>query len=130
MDQQLFIKMVIGDGVLMEANMIMKLGYKKELYDSTELKTYIMKDIRDGFYTDASGCKRWYVNGQLHREDGPAFISGNNTQYWFQYGLYHRLDGPAIIYTKGSPSWYIKGREYTKKEFQNQLIQQNLKALL
>ena len=37
------------------------------------------------------GTKRWYLNGEKHREDGPAFERENGTKYWFLNGeeLYH-----------------------------------------
>lgn len=40
---------------------------------------------------------RWFQNGQLHREDGPAMICPYGSQYWFRHGLAHREDGPAVI---------------------------------
>ena len=45
------------------------------------------------------GRIEWKVDGQYHREDGPAveFLS-SNTRYWYQYGENHRLDGPAVEY--------------------------------
>jgi hypothetical protein len=38
----------------------------------------------------------WWLNGQLHRIDGPAF-EDNNEKRWYTEGKLHRLDGPAII---------------------------------
>ena len=35
---------------------------------------------------DSYGTKRWYLNGNIHREDGPA-----------------------VEYTDGTKSWYLKG---------------------
>jgi hypothetical protein len=32
---------------------------------------------------DSNGTQRWYLNGQLHREDGPAVILCDGTQRWF-----------------------------------------------
>ena len=33
--------------------------------------------------------KKWYLNGKLHREDGPAIEGGNgSTKYWFINGKY------------------------------------------
>ena len=34
----------------------------------------------------SSGGKYWYLNGKLHREDGPACESANGTKYWFLNG--------------------------------------------
>ena len=40
------------------------------------------------------GTKRWYFNGKLHREDGPA-----------------------VEWVDGSKQWYSNGKEYTKEEY-------------
>jgi hypothetical protein len=48
-----------------------------------------------------------YTNGfgQFHREDGPAEICGDGTEYWYQNGKLFREDGPCIIYPDGSVIW-------------------------
>ena len=51
-----------------------------------------MKEYQVKVYPD--GTKMWYLNGQLHREDGPA-----------------------IEYADGSKAWYLNGKEFTEKEF-------------
>lgn len=38
----------------------------------------------------------YIMNGQLHREDGPAVKIGNRLEYWLN-GKRHREDGPAVI---------------------------------
>jgi hypothetical protein len=38
----------------------------------------------------------WFLNGQLHREDGPAITYLDGTKEWFFNGKRHRKDGPAI----------------------------------
>jgi hypothetical protein len=38
----------------------------------------------------------WCLNGQLHREDGPAVEWADGSKIWCQHGKFHRLDGPAI----------------------------------
>ena len=43
---------------------------------------------------DEFGNKRWYSNGKLHREDGPAVE-------WY--------DGGKV--------WYLNGQKYTKEEY-------------
>jgi hypothetical protein len=54
--------------------------------------------------------KRWYVNGILHREDGPAVEYADGSRAWHQNYKLHRYDGPAIEHCNGSRAWYIKGR--------------------
>ena len=53
--------------------------------------------------------KRWYKNGLLHREDGPAVEFFNGTKFWYKNGDYHREDGPAIECPSGSKLWYKNG---------------------
>ena len=55
----------------------------------------------------SNGDKYWYLNGNLHREDGPAVERANGHKSWFLNGKYHREDGPAIEWTNGSKSWYL-----------------------
>ncbi|AFM54614.1 hypothetical protein P12053L_09 [Celeribacter phage P12053L] len=58
------------------------------------------------------GIKEWYLNKQLHREDGPACEYSNGTKYWYLNGRLHREDGPAIEWANGSKEWYLKGKLY------------------
>ena len=45
---------------------------------------------------DTLGNKIWYLDGQYHREDGPAVEMVDGTNKWFLDGKLHREDGPAI----------------------------------
>jgi hypothetical protein len=64
-----------------------------------------------------NGTRHWYLNGQLHREDGPAIESYDGSRYWYLNGKYHREDGPAIEYSDGTPEWWLNDEEYTEEEF-------------
>ena len=64
-----------------------------------------------------SGTKLWYLNGKLHREDGPACESANGSKEWFLNGKLHREDGPAIEDGYGDKYWYLNDEEYTEEEF-------------
>ena len=44
-----------------------------------------------------SGTKLWCLNGNLHREDGPAIEWGNGDKSWWLNGEKHREDGPSVI---------------------------------
>jgi hypothetical protein len=33
-----------------------------------------------------NGTKRWWLNDNLHREDGPAIITANGTKAWWIHG--------------------------------------------
>jgi hypothetical protein len=63
-----------------------------------------------------SGIKAWYVNGKLHREDGPALegVIGNE---WYVNGDLHREYGPAIEWFTGYKEWHINGQKMTEQEF-------------
>lgn len=68
------------------------------------------------------------LNGELHREDGPAvewykhtyqLLSGHGGfilgREWYKNGRLHRLDGPAMEFEDGSGDWYIDG-QYLKHQ--------------
>jgi len=60
----------------------------------------------------------WYnLNGQRHREDGPAIELADGNKSWYINGQCHREDGPAIEYVNGTKSWYIKGERLTETKF-------------
>ena len=63
----------------------------------------------------ANGAKIWYVNGKLHRENGPACES-NEVKQWFLFGEYNREDGPAIEYKNGAKYWYLNGEKLSEEE--------------
>ena len=56
------------------------------------------------------GHKEWWLNGKLHREDGPAFegCSGGDKEWWLN-GKYHREDGPAREWENGTKEWWLHG---------------------
>jgi len=57
----------------------------------------------------ANGDRYWYLNGKLHREDGPAIEHANGGKCWYVNGLRHREDGPAREYADGIKQWYKDG---------------------
>jgi hypothetical protein len=62
---------------------------------------------------DQDGDKVWLLNGQYHREDGPAIVYVNGDEDWYLHGDYHRTNGPAIVWADGTASWYLHGSHYT-----------------
>ena len=61
----------------------------------------------------------WYnEKGELHREDGPAWIQNNHNGYifeaWYKNGVYHRVGGPASIIRQNDrvtgETWYENGK--------------------
>jgi|SRR5579859_2303390 len=61
--------------------------------------------------TDKFGTKRWYLNNQFHRENGPAveYADGTKIKCWYLHDQRHRLDGPAVEYANDSKYWYYHG---------------------
>jgi hypothetical protein len=55
---------------------------------------------------DEYGNKCWYLNGKVHREDGPA-----------------------IEYAKGSDFWFLEGKLYTQEDFTIELRKRKLQAI-
>jgi len=78
--------------------------------------------MRNGLVVDSDGTETWWLNGELHREDGPAIIYANGIKKWYLNGKLHRVDGPAFICPDGSHYWYVNGNEISKeiKEWQKQ----------
>ena len=64
-----------------------------------------------------NGIKEWFLNGKLHREDGPAVELATGYKEWWINGKRHREDGPAVEYANGNKRWFLNGKELTEKEF-------------
>ena len=71
----------------------------------------------------SDGGEEWYLNGQRHRTDGPAVIFTDGTKSWWLNGNRHRDDGPAVIFADGSKEWWLNDKEYTEKKY-NKLMSQ------
>ena len=69
------------------------------------MKEYTVKVLNNG-------TKYWYLNGVLHREDGPAIENVDGGKAWYLNGLLHRGDGPAVERTDGDKEWYLNGERY------------------
>jgi hypothetical protein len=75
------------------------------------------------------GTKIWTLNGECHREDGPAIEDINGNKSWYLHGKIHREDGPALEYVDGVyfwlrkefqrvdgyKEWWFKGINFTEK---------------
>jgi hypothetical protein len=75
---------------------------------------------------DKDGTKRWFNQyGQLSLENGPAceWTNGSNgSKFWYLNGEPHRLDGPAFEYADGTKRWYINGFRFTEKLWLNKVL--------
>jgi hypothetical protein len=68
-----------------------------------------------------NGFKTWILNGQFHREDGPAKEYADGDNYWYLNGKLHREDGAAIEWANGDKWWYLNDEFIpctTQKEFE------------
>jgi len=65
----------------------------------------------------ADGSKRWYLNDKMHREDGPAIERADGYKAWYLNGKMHREDGPAIERAAGYKAWYLNGEQLSEAEF-------------
>jgi len=83
-----------------------------------KFKRYIKNDPLQrkeiGFYH--FGAKQWYLNGERHREDGPACEYNDGTKQWYLNGKRHREDGPAIEYNDGTKQWFLNGKRIFSEE--------------
>jgi hypothetical protein len=73
------------------------------------MKEYTVRVLEDG-------AKYWYLNDELHREDGPAVEWANGTKAWYLNHRLHREDGPAIERATGRKEWWLNGQEVTEEE--------------
>jgi len=81
--------------------------------------------IQTKHYKDGSFAKQWFLNGKMHREDGPAEIGyypDGSVSYtsWYIDDEAHREEGPAWIeYNKDGSvryeMWSLGGNSVTKE---------------
>jgi hypothetical protein len=63
---------------------------------------------------------RWVFNERnvLSSTEGPAFISKkDNYRAWYLNGKLHRIDGPAKAYNTGYQEYWVDGIHYTENEY-------------
>ena len=94
--------------------------YTVNVYDNGSKHWYLNGKLhrKDGpAIEDANGRKSWYLNGKRHREDGPASEYADGSKSWYLNGKLHREDGPAVEYADGYKAWYLNGVPLTEAEF-------------
>jgi len=93
--------------------------YKIRVYDNGDKFWFLNGKLHreDGPAAELfRGTKFWYLNGKRHREDGPAVEFADGTKKWFLNHKLHREDGPAVEYSSGTKAWYLNGKNVTEKE--------------
>ena len=64
-----------------------------------------------------NGDRLWYLNGYLHREEGPALEGADGIKEWYLNGKRHREGGPAVEYAYGIKEWFLNGKRLTEQEY-------------
>ncbi len=49
------------------------------------------------------------ANGDLHREEGPAYIEHSGYKAWWLNGQRHRENGPAVVFPNGRVEYWVNG---------------------
>ena len=62
------------------------------------------------------GTKRWLLNGEKHRVDGPAIEYTDGSKTWYLNNKLHRVDGPAVEWKDGSKGWYLNDKYFINQE--------------
>jgi hypothetical protein len=83
------------------------------------MSDYIKYEVR--VYACRRRRKVWYLNGELHREDGPAVEDANGDKFWYLNNKLHREEGAAVEWNDGSKFWYLNGKGLTRKEFNERM---------
>jgi hypothetical protein len=68
-----------------------------------------MNNVKNGKILTEKGTECWYIDGKLHRADGPAVIRIDGTKEWYQNDKPHREDGPAVEGPGDHREWWING---------------------
>ena len=96
-----------------------------------------MSDEVISYYDDGKSIyqKEWFLNGKLHKEDGPAvigyYLSGDiEYEVWYLNGNEHRTDGPSYVeyaeyYNPESDEafkiifqcWYLNGKQFWPEDW-------------
>ena len=101
-----------------------RIKYEVEVYPNGDREWYLNGKLHreDGPATERSnGDNNWYLNGKRHREDGPAVEWASGYKAWYLNGKLHREDGPAVEWASGYREWYLNGKEYSKPNYKAEM---------
>jgi len=74
----------------------------------------------------ANGNKEWWLDGKRHRKGGPAVeLAGGGRSWWLNDKL-HRENGPAVEHANGIKEWYLNGKEYSEQDYKLELIRRGI----
>ena len=78
-----------------------------EFHELENNPTYIESAIKLGYDVEIDV---WYINGKLHRINGPAKKFSSGDKEWWVNGKRHREDGPAVEWSDGGIEWWVNGK--------------------
>jgi hypothetical protein len=82
-------------------------------------KDIITKLPNGGELHERNYAGKWYfLNNNIHREDGPAVEYPDGHKQWWINGKRHREDGPAIEWGNGDKSWCLNHKIMSQEEFE------------
>lgn len=84
--------------------------YHPETKEEADAPHFETKEDCGYHQVDIDGTKKWYLNNELHRLDGPVVIMSDGTKEWRIHGELHRTNGPARVYPNGNQAWYQKNQ--------------------
>ena len=73
--------------------------------------------------------EEWYKNGELHRIGGPARIH-KDSKWWYVDGKLHRLDGPAVDQKSHHKEYWIGGQQWSPKNYKKEIERRKRKGLI
>jgi hypothetical protein len=78
-------------------------------------KEYDIQIHRDGSIV-------WRLNGNFHRDYGPATKAANGSEFWYKDNFCHRDDGYAMDRRHGESVWALSG---VRKSFYDLIFYEN-----
>jgi hypothetical protein len=64
-------------------------------------------DIQEYSNGDKHGDKHWFLNGYICRAE-----HSNGCKAWYKNNKLHREDGPAVIFKSGTKEYWLNGKWY------------------
>ena len=87
-----------------------KIGKYQTYYNSFNLNHYTILYDNPGYVCIITyyGDKYYFFNKLKHKDDGPAVCIYNQVDMYYMEGKLHRLDGPAKIFKDGRLEWWYQ----------------------
>ena len=63
----------------------------------------------------SGGEQSFWLEGKLHRTDGPALITREGDQHWYLHGRRHNAEGPAIVKADGRCLFFVDGNPQVRE---------------